>query len=343
MLLWFVASALAGTSALEVCCSEAGTSSCPSTLSAIGPGAQSRASGDAWEVRGVWELSCDRAPRFSPTAQRTTTRTPAAGAVLDSISFEGAACFDAACWLPEELCVGVVEEAVQVVHCATGTPASEGVWTETRKRAGRAVITDGHPIRARQVPPGALLGAVGPVPSASTAAPRPAPASDPPPTPASAAPRPAPAAAPRPEPAATLSPKDLEIPDPPPDPCVTRSTLRQPSNQQVDLGNEAMIHGDRAAALGHYRAAIAVNRCNAFAWASLGDALLGAGGPEAALEALASATTLMPTHFQAWTSRGRAAEALGRYADAAEAYGEALASRPGFGPAEAGLARTTGR
>ncbi|MEQ1502580.1 MAG: tetratricopeptide repeat protein, partial [Myxococcota bacterium] len=129
------------------------------------------------------------------------------------------------------------------------------------------------------------------------------------------------------------------VPPAPPIPCAVPGGLRDPSNAQVDAGNDEMVAGRLAVALDRYRAAITLNQCNATAWTALGDGLLQTGNAAAARAALEAATRLSPTHFHAWTSLGAALERTGDRSGAAAAYQRALQGQPGYPPATAGLAR----
>lgn len=133
---------------------------------------------------------------------------------------------------------------------------------------------------------------------------------------------------------------DYSLPNPPPDPCVVKPHLRQPSIDQVELGDEAVIANNLAVAMGHYRAALTINPCNPFAWAQLGSTMLEADATAPAGTALEYATRLMPKHFRAWTELGKVRERQGEWTKAIEAYQEALTHRPGYVAAEAGLRRS---
>jgi predicted Zn-dependent protease len=133
--------------------------------------------------------------------------------------------------------------------------------------------------------------------------------------------------------------RDFSLPVLPPQPCVPELSRRAHASMQVDLGDEAKVGGDLEGAAGHYRAAIALDNCNAFAWAALGQMLLDAERVRAAVLALETTTRLMPGHFHAWTQLGEAREALGLVPDAVEAFHRALALRVDHRAAAAGLAR----
>jgi Tfp pilus assembly protein PilF len=132
---------------------------------------------------------------------------------------------------------------------------------------------------------------------------------------------------------------DLAVPARPSLPCTAQASTRTLSNQQVDQGNDAVVAGDLALALDRYRAAITLHRCNAFAWAALGEALWQAGHPLPARDAFEGATALMPAHFHAWTRLGEAQEQLGEQGAAAVSFRRALEQKPGHAPALAGMAR----
>jgi tetratricopeptide (TPR) repeat protein len=135
---------------------------------------------------------------------------------------------------------------------------------------------------------------------------------------------------------------DRTVPAPPPEPCIPNPALREASNGQVEAGNAAIVSSQLGEALDRYRAALSMNQCNAYAWTALGDALLQTGDSERARAALVVATRLMPAHFHAWTSLGQAEERLGDRTAARRAYQQALAAKPGYAPAAAGLSRIGG-
>lgn len=131
------------------------------------------------------------------------------------------------------------------------------------------------------------------------------------------------------------------MPDAPAEGCVVNAALYRPSNDQVDLGDDARVAGDLVAALQHYRAAIVINGCNAFAWAGLGEGLRAAALPAQARDALAVSTRLMPTHHVAWARLGEIEESTGSADRAGAAYSAALAANPSYQPARDALARLT--
>jgi tetratricopeptide (TPR) repeat protein len=131
----------------------------------------------------------------------------------------------------------------------------------------------------------------------------------------------------------------FDMPDAPTEACAPNAALVRPSNDQVDLGDDARIASDLQSALTHYRAAIVINACNAYAWASLGEALWDAGRLPDARLALATSTKLMPTHHVAWARLGAIEESTGAADRAGAAYSAALAANPSYQPARDALTR----
>ena len=109
--------------------------------------------------------------------------------------------------------------------------------------------------------------------------------------------------------------------------------------EQADLGDEAMILSDAQNALGHWRAAVTINVCNAPAWANIGSTLVDHGRPDAGEQALAAATRLSPKSARSWSELGRAEEALGAWERAVDAYQQALLLQPDLRSAVDGLRR----
>jgi cytochrome c-type biogenesis protein CcmH/NrfG len=138
-------------------------------------------------------------------------------------------------------------------------------------------------------------------------------------------------------------PVDWSLPAAPPDPCVPPRDRVRPSNDQVSLGDEAMIGDHLADAVGHYRAALQVNQCNGYAWTALGQLLKEAGYASRARDALTYATRLSPSQVRAWVGLGEVYELLGDKGEAIGAYQRALMLRPGYLPAEDGLRRAARR
>lgn len=238
--------------------------------------------------------------------------------VLTSVPPQAAACFDASCALPPDLCIRHEGDISRVYQCSTGQLPEPEIWARRSTIDTSAVILMGRVLRASR-------GADGSQPFAASAAPRPAPFAA---TIGQQMPR-------GPDPAVA----GFQIPEKPPDPCRTNFAMREPSNQQLDEGNAAMADADAPLALKKYRAAITINSCSVYAWAALGKSLIELGAPQQAVRALEVATRLMPSHHVAWTNLGRAAEASGDRQSAVSAYERALQIQPGHAPAAEGLKR----
>jgi cytochrome c-type biogenesis protein CcmH/NrfG len=120
---------------------------------------------------------------------------------------------------------------------------------------------------------------------------------------------------------------------------VPDAALKTTSDEQSDLGDEARVSGDTLGALGHWRASITVNPCNAHAWASIGSTLIDNARPADGALAYEAATTLLPKNPRFWLELGRAREGTGAWSDAVVAYQEALYLQDGLTAAAEGLRR----
>jgi hypothetical protein len=348
-----LAAALAGDDAYQACCTEVEAGLCPTFVEVLGPDTVTARTPAPTSVSGMWALTCQDGAAWFPAARRRVGPSTEPGQVLTSLNDRAAACFAASCNLPVRLCMRTEDDTTKVVDCDTGAPAGRDAWLDSRLGPATPVVSGRRIIRATEVR--ADRERVVPTQVVATPA-TPEPVSRPEPTPEPVRTATKPASTPVATRTATPPPRstavasrpretksavlDVSLPPAPPTPCVVQPQLRQPSIDQVELGDEASIRGDVNAAVGHYRAAITINVCNAFAWAQLGTSLLDANADDPASEALDYATRLMPQHFRAWTDLGRVREKLGQYTGAIEAYQEALTLRPGYVPAEAGLRRS---
>jgi hypothetical protein len=324
ILLWwtlFQSPAFAGSNGLMACCKAVGAGECPSTLMAFGPGSNLQGGPNGATVTGLWEVSCNDGPFFDPIATRQAPLGSRDGQVLSVMPTGAAACFNAACQLPPQLCLRHEGDVARFVACKGG-PAGEILWTQSASPS-TAVVVANRVLRVERVATAAA--------QARPPAPAPAPGVVPQP---GAAPRPAPASS---------GPVDFTVPPEPPTPCIPNSAMRDASNQQVDEGNEATLRGDVALAISKYRAAITIMDCNAFGWAALGETLLTAQQPARAQTALVVATRIMPAHYQAWTNLGKAYEGVGATDKAIDAFEHATRIKPGYLPAEQGLVRVRPR
>jgi len=296
---WLLASLAAAGPGLDACCRAAGAPTCPSEIEAVGPGSYADGNGQ----RGLWSLPCDGPTRFHGD-RATTLSGLGPGSVVTPLDPASSRCFDASCRLPSGLCLSNAGGRYRLARCSDGTEASATVWSAgPRSPYGAAVVA------------GRVLNG---------------------------APRTLAAAAPPPVmPSSAVAPVSLDttVPAPPPDRCVPNPALRQPSIDQVDAGNEAMVGGDWALAADKYRAAITIDQCNGFAWSSLADALLQTGHPQEARQAAVPATALTPRSAHPWTILGRAAQATGDRITAIEAFEKALSIQPGHPQAAAALSQ----
>jgi len=132
----------------------------------------------------------------------------------------------------------------------------------------------------------------------------------------------------------------LRVPEPPANfECRASDALRKESRRHVDLGDEAQIAGTLQKAVDEYQAAIAIDRCDGFAWANLGSVALRTGHALDAVRALEAAVELMPNHYRALTDLGDAYESLKEWNAAEGSYREALHVQPNHLAAMEGLKR----
>jgi tetratricopeptide (TPR) repeat protein len=134
----------------------------------------------------------------------------------------------------------------------------------------------------------------------------------------------------------------FDLPKPPAErvDCADSALMKTESKRRVNLGNDATVRGEHKTALNEYKAAISVNRCNAFAWADVGALALTVSRPEIAIGALKVAVKLHPRHYTAWVNLGKVYEEFGQRQLAQDAYAKALAINPNIPHARQGLQRT---
>jgi tetratricopeptide (TPR) repeat protein len=98
------------------------------------------------------------------------------------------------------------------------------------------------------------------------------------------------------------------------------------------LANQDPSEG-KAAAIAHYRAALAINPDEAQVHTNLGTAWMETGLYDDALNEFQTAVRLAPGYSEAYLNTGTDLQHLGRYQEAEAAYREALAIKPGLAPA----------
>lgn len=337
--------ALAGGAQCKQCCNDAGLYSCPTWLRIYGPGSQAKADIGGVRITGLWRLDCETGARFEEAGTVVVASRPSDGDVLlvgsPILTVE---CFRDWCSLPAGACL------------------------QSRPGGGMALLrcTDGLPLTATQlVTEGAAAPAVyaPPQPTPNPQAvrpPRPTAVStvivsggggtDPTPVPSYAAP-------PSTVIIETMTPDfpphlpaegplpvvmDYDLPAAPGSRCKTSEVVAGEATRRLDLGDDSRLRGDHQQAAEEYRAAVTLDRCNAIAWAALGQLALSSDNIEKAVYALEVATALRPDHYGALTSLGLAYEASGRNGQARDAFTRALSRRPGHPAAEDGLGRVRG-
>lgn len=301
----FLSTAFAGPDQYRACCDAVGAS-CPETLRAIGPGSQTVRETGANRITGMWRLSCSTGVRYDDGATTAVDQVPVDGTVIDRLQPGAAACYSAACSLPEGLCLSWTGSQARLVRCDTGAIPGVTDWARPAEAPWTPVVIGRDKV---------LRAVRGDRAQARTS--------------------PAPAGPPK----IDLTGVDLSLPALPPDPCRPNGALMDASNQQHGEGNQAAMQGDWGIALGKYRAAISINSCNAFAWADLGESYLMVQEPTRARDALEVAVRLMPKHYRAWANLGRTEEKSGRRNEALIAYQRALELEPDDPVARQGLER----
>lgn len=104
-----------------------------------------------------------------------------------------------------------------------------------------------------------------------------------------------------------------------------------------NLGLLLADEGKVAAAMEHFRAAIAIKSDDAFARNNLGRLLAGQGQLDAAIVQFREAVALEPSSAETWSNLGNAFAAQGRWEDAAKSYERSIAAQPSFADAHSNL------
>lgn len=310
--------AWAGAPEQTACCAASGVDGCGGRLRLYGEDTRLSRDAGGWLLDGAWLVTCDGIASFADDEQVYLDHAPQPGEiVMPEVASAEVSCFASACSLPQGLCVSDADAYGRrsVRLCANGMPPTPA---DLRRPPVAATVT-------RVVIGGKLLYA-GPV-------------------------APPVAAPPPPEPAPAVAVGNLSVNDPiaalvaglPPDPTPTckaaSDAARVESRQLVLNADDLRISGDNAGALARFRAALSVDRCNAYGWLGLGQAALSLSRPDLGVRALSNATLLLPRHYGAWTELGKAYEALGDRPQAQNAYARALGLNPEYPDAVAGARR----
>lgn len=314
------------------CCKDRGLVSCPTKIRVFGDGSLATREGQAWRVIGVWWLDCAEGASFEEGRTVVLDHAPAPGEIIRLASPPATvSCFRDHCALPAGSCVR--EGAGQtffIERCNDGRPLTASELRVKghdpdppvqQVRIGNRTIlatpvggpTDGGASGDPQVAV-VIRDTQAMSPTITTPAPAPAPPED-------------------------VGDVTIDLPGPPGGDCTTSDALQAESRRHVDLGDEARVAGRYQEAADEYRAALSMDRCDAFAWASLGEIALKARRSDDAVRALRVATRLQPGHYGAWTALGLAYEAQGRNALAVEAFESALDIQADHEPAREGLWR----
>ncbi|NOY27677.1 MAG: hypothetical protein GXP62_17570 [Oligoflexia bacterium] len=357
------APAWAGDAQCQQCCNDAGLYSCPTWLRLFGPGSHAKKDVGGIRVTGIWRLDCETGARFEEAGTVVMATTPSDGDVLlvgsPTITVE---CFANWCGLPQGACLQTRSGgAMALLGCTDAMPLTAS-----------QLVTVGPPAAAVYVPPTPIPNPgtdAARSPSTAPNTPRPNPYAVRPPSPTQVttvvvAPQAAPAPTPNAPHSTDVDPTtviieqsgpvypphlpaegplavtmDYDLPAPPGSRCQTSDAVAAEATRHLDIGDDARLRDDNQQAADEYRAAVTLDRCNAIAWAALGQLALASDHVVKAVQALDIAVALRPDHYGALTSLGLALEASGRCDQAIDAFQRALAVRPGHPAAEDGLAR----
>jgi hypothetical protein len=301
--------AYAGPDDLQACCRAGGIEFCEDHLRVYGEKTRVSRDPGGWLLEGVYAYTCDGAVAFQGDAVVYLDHAPAPDEIaMPEVPAELVACFLRSCALPPNRCASAPSATGvrTVVSCTGEAPPTAG---------GTRVIIGSKVILADPV-------AVNTAPAAPTPAP-PAPVSGQNPTMS--------------DPIAALV---AGLPPDPTAPCqAATDSARVESRQLVIHADDLRIAGDYPGALARFRAALTVDRCNAYGWLGLGQAAAALARPDLAIRGLKNATMLMPKHYGAWTELGKAYETIGQIPHAVDAYNRALALNSGYAEAQAGARR----
>lgn len=336
-LLWLLHSAHAGTAECLSCCSSIGVTSCDAQLRVYGDETQVVNNPGGWSLQGLWVIDCSGQTRFDSSLAVYLDHAPRTGEIaMPEVHPRAIGCFISACTLPGDLCASAPDPDGNrtLASCTSGRPADSQAIQQSPSAtpAPMRVVIDGQALSVNTVSitPPVVTYTSPPV----TAPPVAAPATSPPPA--------SPSGAVPPSPGLSALFNALP-PDPPPGCQVASDAARAESRTLVVAGDELRARGDPSAAFARYHAALSIDRCNAYGWLGLGIAARGLDRPDIAARALRDATTVLPAHYGAWTELGKTYEAAGQFGGAADAFRNALAVKPGYQEAVAGLARANQR
>lgn len=343
LLLGLLALVHADDAACVACCRAGGLAGCSADIQVFGEGAQVTREARGWRVVGLWAVGCDGNARLDEGATALLDHEPRLGELVAVPPNPlQAHCFRQACALPEDLCLqSDAYGRFDLLGCDSGLPPSARELSRPpvaeAPTTSTVVVVEGRPLVvtpvAATVPPILVRpdpGFSGPPPGVPAQPAVPVPGTVPSVRVGGAS-----------APSSTEALVALDLPADPPDACrAPPEAVRGEARRRVEMGDERRIARDTAGALREYRAALTMDACNGYAWLGIGEVAGGLARPDVASRALRNATALMPAHYGAWTSLGKAYEGLGQATLAADAYGKALAARPGLPEALEGWRRT---
>ncbi len=144
--------AFAEAPALDACCQAAGAPDCPETIFAVGGESTQISSPTGTSISGAWALSCGAGPAWDAGFRGTSSQSATTGTVLGALPGEAAACFDAACRLPEGTCLRPAGGTVQLVRCDSRSAPGDQVFTGTLRPARGAVVVGSRVLGTTEAP-----------------------------------------------------------------------------------------------------------------------------------------------------------------------------------------------
>lgn len=307
MLLFTLNLALAGAPECVECCKEAGMASCPTQMRVHGENSTVTLTNGRYLLKGFWVLECDGSSLFLQDNTISVPNAPVAGEILllnapDTV----VGCFEQNCRLPPGACITEQDDRQTLINCATKAPL-----TATQFGMGAPSYVNRKNNATQTVVIGGLkVEAEVLDPQASVLN-------------------------------IPNSSRKLTLPPSPTKDCRTSETDRVAARKRVEQGDRFRMQQLFSQAASEYEAALSIDPCNGLAWSSVGQLAVDTQQLAVAIQALKTATQLLPNHYGVWTAMGRAYEHLGSQRDSMLAYRKAIQLSPTYTPAIEGLTRVS--
>lgn len=307
MLMLSLQLALASAPDCVQCCQSAGMTSCPTQLRVYGENSIVSLNSGRYQIKGIWVLECEGTASFLEEYTLSLPRSPTAGEVLTLNAPDTVVgCFDKHCRIPPGACIENVDERYVLVNCASNRPLTAAQFGMNAP----SYINQNNNARQSVVIGGQTL-------QAEVLDPQDAILSIP------------------------NSSRKLVLPPPPTKDCQTSDEDRRTALRRVEQGDQFRMKQLYSQAASEYEAALSIDPCNGLAWSSVGQLAVDIQQFTVGIQALKTATQLLPKHYGVWTVMGSAYELMGSQRDAMLAYRKALQISPAYLPAQTGLQRVS--